>query len=1113
MFSINASRYNKDIEYKLFSNINKDYINNKKAYIIVPEQFTLDNEIKLMEILSANTLMDIKIMSFNKLAVEALSKLGGIKRTYIDEIGKSMIIKRIFQEYKDELLLYESSSEKEGFIDSILKLISELKRSMIHPEDLLNVSDRNSQNMLFSQKLKEISIIYSAFEEKLKGKYVDNEDRIGQLSEIQNLEYLRDTKLYIYSFFSFTELEYRVMRNIMASNLDVELYLNLDLESLAKEDTFFTTNKTFERLTQIAKEIDVKLNIDFIEASTQKQEEIAYLGDNLFKLMPEKKQLEPKAVNIYYAHNIDEEIKQVASSINQKVIFENYRYKDILVVATDSSVYNNEIKLIFKAYDIPCFIDEKRPVASSPISRVIISILKLLNQTFTMEDLLMFLKSDFNNLTTDEVFRFENHIIKRKLKSNMFFDDKYFEAEHYYEDEIERLSVDNVRTYIKEVFFKIRKLNFEKNTASYFAKNIFELFVDIDLPNKIQHFVELLKTKKYNDEANQNGQIWNLFLKILDQSVEIFSDEILAFNYYTDILIQALINYKLSVVPPSKDQIIVADMERSRSTDKKIVYILGANNSSMPRLSKDSNLLSKEDKEVLETSGVSLPSNIEVVDSREILLIYNIITKAEESLYLSYAADTAGISVMPSIIVEQMLNVYPKLKPKNKLDTNKEERINIPKATVPIMAEEIKKYSRGETIDEIWLQLLSYYINEGNYSEIAQIALDGIFYENKQPKIEENKAKQLYDAPLKVSTTRIDSFIKCPFSHFIKYGIKAKERKIYNIEPSEMGQVLHLTIEKFIEQIKKDLPSIDNITKSQTDEIISGVFDEAMKTTLKEHDLNEKRNQYILSKLSKTAKFVGFNCVEQLQKGKFELLYQEERFCKDGEIPPIILNINGEEILLEGVIDRVDFYKDQDKTYIKVIDYKTRNKTFSLSDAYNGLDIQLIIYLKAAMKSKAFIKTETYPAGVFYFPIINPMISTDTRDPKKIEEMLKSQIKLDGIVLHDVKVINAIDGEEADVIKVKGRSREEHLLELNQFEALIQKVEGNIYSALEGMISGVIDPLPIKSEKNQMTACDYCRYSSICKFDETLEENNYRIIPSYKTEEVIAMLEGEVENE
>ena len=154
-----------------------------------------------MEVLDANTVMNIKIMSFNKMAIEALSNIGGIKRRYIDEIGKAMIIKRIFQENKENLLLYDSSSEKEGFIEAVIKLITELKRSMILPEDLLRTSEAQSHNLLFSQKLKEIALIYRAFEEKLKDKYVDNEDRIGQFSEIENLTYLRNTSIYIYIVF------------------------------------------------------------------------------------------------------------------------------------------------------------------------------------------------------------------------------------------------------------------------------------------------------------------------------------------------------------------------------------------------------------------------------------------------------------------------------------------------------------------------------------------------------------------------------------------------------------------------------------------------------------------------------------------------------------------------------------------------------------------------------------------------------------------------------------------------------------------------------------------------------------------------------------------------
>lgn len=1109
MLTIKTSRYNKDIENELFSQIINTHKNNENAYIVVPEQFTLDNEIKLMDTLNVGALINIKIMSFNRMAVEALSNLGGIKRRYIDEIGKSMIIKRIFQENKEELLLYESSSEKAGFVDEIIKLISELKRSMISPEDLIGASEAQSSNILFSKKLKELGIIYSAFEEKLKGKYVDNEDRIGQFSEIEDLSYLKNTKIYMYSFFSFTELEYKVIKNMINSDISLEIFLNTDTEAV-EEDTFDSTKKTLERIKDMVDNLpDKNLELYKIPEYSKVNGEIKYLGDNLFKTFPKTESKVPESIEIYYAHNINEEIKKVALDINQNIIFKNYRYKDILVVSTDENIYNEDIKFIFKQYNIPCFLDEKRDVYSSPISRTLIAALNLINVDFTTEDLLMFLKSGFNDLEIEDILVFENHIIKRKLKNNMFLDDKYFEAEYYYGDESEKAAVCRVREYFKEKLFSNNDFRKEKNTARYFAKKIFEIMLILDIQTKAQQFVENLKAQNYNDEANENGQIWNLFLRILDQSVELFEDQILEFKYYIDMLVQSLVNHKLAVIPPSKDQVIVADIERSRSTDKKLVYILGANNSSMPRVPKDNILLNKEDKALLTNSGIELPSNIEAMDSRELLLLYNILTKPDIKLHISYSADTAGISVMPSVILNHITQIYPNLKPKNKLDIESKDLITVPKATIPIMAVEIKKYTRGEKIDNIWLELISYYINNKEYKDLVEIALNGIFYKNIQPQIDQSIAKNLYKTPLKVSTTRIDNFIKCPFSHFIKYGIKAKERKVYDIEPAEMGQVLHLTIEKFIEHIKNDLPTIESITKEQTDTIIKDIFKASAENTLKEYDLKEKRNQYILKKLDKTAKFIGFNCVEQLRKGSFELLYQEEKFGENAKIPPIIINIDGEEIILEGVIDRVDVFSDEESTYVKVIDYKTRTKAFNISDAYNGLDIQLIIYLKAAMESSVFKKTKAYPGGVFYFPIVNPMLNTDSRDPEKIAELIKSQIKLDGIVLHDIKVIKAINGEEQDVIKNKGRSKTEHLLELNQFELLIDRVEKNVYDALDGMISGIIEAHPVKSEKNNTTACDYCRYSSICKFDEELEENSYRVIPSYKTEEVIAMLEGE----
>lgn len=1120
MLSILASRYNKVIENEVFTRVKADFHSGKKVYIVVPEQFTLQNEIKLMETLDVKALMDIKIMSFNKMAIEALSNEGGLKRRYIDDIGKSMAVKKIFQGLNDDIKLYAGSIDKEGFISSIVKLITEMKRTLIRPTDLRESAQKNKSHILLSQKLTELAVIYEAFDASLEGKYVDNEDRIGQFSEIKNLTYLKDIKIYFYSFFSFTEIENQVIKNMIHSQLNVTMFLNLDYENINDklDDTFGITNKTLNRLSQMCEELNQKYDVREITdlKNPDLNDEIRYLGDNLFKTIANENRDIPQKINIYHAHNIDEEIRKVAMDINHKVINEDYRFKDIIVVPCDASSYNKNIKLIFREYEIPFFIDEKRSIISSPIIKTIIAVLNLIDSKFRAEDILMFLKNGFSKICDNECDVFENHLIKRKLKGEMFFDDSYFEPEYFYESEYEKNVVNEVRNYIVRIFRDYRSLGSEQNSAEIFAKKIFEILINLEIPNQVQTFVEKLKSENYFDEANENGQIWNVFVKIIDQSVELLGEGKSEFGYYKDILNEGISNYELSVIPPSKDQVIVGDIERSRSMDKKIVYVLGANSSSLPRAAKENGILTKEDKDALKYEGILLPSNQEQTDSSEILLIYNLLTKPSDELNMSYAVDVDGSSVMPSTVLNQIAIIYPKLRVKNARDFKPEYFITLPNPTIGVMAREIKKYSNGERIDEIWLDLLSYYLAHKEHNLKARIALEGIFYDNTKVPIGNALAKELYKMPLRVSTTRIDSFVKCPFSHFIKYGLRAKERKVYNIDPAEMGQVLHLTIEKFIEKIKDDLPLISTIDKTAADKMIGDVFDESAQNIFKEYDLQEKRNQYILKKLKKTAYLAGYSCVEQIRTGKFELMYQEEKFAKGSEIPPIIIDIEGEQIILEGTIDRVDVFKDGEKSYVKVIDYKTRSKPFNLSDAYNGIDIQLVIYLKAAMKSSAFLKTKTFPGGMFYFPIINPMIDTQTRDKAKIEELIKSKIKLDGIILHDIKIIEAINGngdEAVDIVKSKGRKKDEHILELKQFEALIEKVESNVYESLEDMIKGIIEPSPIKNVKSQSTACDYCRYGAICRFDEELETNNYRNIVNYKNEEVLKMLEGGETNE
>lgn len=1100
-----SSRYNYDMEFEIFSRLRNDLKNNNKVYLVVPEQFTLQNEIKLMEELQVEAISDIKIMSFQKLALEGLTQVGGLKRAYIDGTGKTMAIKGIFENL-EELKLYKQVSNKPGFIESTVDLIAELKRSKIDPELLLQAGEDGKDSILFSQKVKEIAYIYQSFNTLMEGKYVDNEDRIGQLAEM-DLSYLKGTKLYFFSFLSFTQSEYQVFERLIEAGVELIICLNLDLQE--QEDYYSLTKGTLEKFIKIKP--DAIITHLEINPELQRNKDIEFLADNVFALVPNTKELDEKQISIYVAHNIEEEVRNVALQISKKVVEDNWRYKDILVIPSDSLIYASALKQIFSEYNIPYFLDEKRAINNSPIIKSILSALNILNRGFSYEDVIVLLKNGFTKISNPDTQIFENHMLKRKLKGNMFFVDKYFQGDNHYYSPQEKEIVLRVREYIIDIFEKYKDLGQGNHSIKDMSGKIFNLMVELEIPQQVQSFVKTLRETQKIDAANENSQVWNVFLKILDQSVELLGEKEMSLKSYLDILQEGIKNYKLAVIPPTKDQVNIGDLDRSRTMEVKAVYILGMNNDLFPRQVKEKGLLTSEDKEHLEKLGIHLPSIEWEVDQNETMLIYSILTRSKEQLHMSYATDGGGKSSSPSSIIKQAKEIFPNLLEKVERNFDTSYFISTAKPTIGIMAREIYRYTNGEEIDELWLDALSYYLESKEDIKEIDNALEGIFYDNTKLSIGSEKARRLYKYPMKVSTTRIDSFIRCPFKHFIQYGIRAKERKEYRVDNAEIGSVLHLSIEEFVRKIKMEPELLKVLDKKTSDKIIGEIFDDSAKLLLPEYEESDKRTGKLLSKLKGTARLVGYNAVEQIRIGEFELLYQEAKFGENLEIPPIVLDINGEFVVLEGVIDRVDILREENNTYVKIIDYKSRDKSFSLSDAYQGLDIQLVVYLKAAMESKLLKNTKVHPAGIFYFPIFSPTIKEQERDPQVIAEKIKEKIRLDGLILDNLRVINAIEKDSSNakgVVKTKGSSKSEHILKEEDFKLLIDKVETNLKKAIEEISQGVIEAKPILVTNTKQATCEYCRYGSICKFEQEINDS-YKKISNIKNQQVLESLRGE----
>lgn len=1164
MVEIVFSRQNHEIENEIFERAIASYQSGEEVYLLVPEQFTLQNEIELMQRLGGGAVSNIRIISFQRLALETLSSVGGLKRKYIDSMGKTMVLKNILYRHQEKLKLYAGSIAKEGFVDALLRQLAELKRSRIDSDMLREYAEKLKDSELLSQKLTELAFIQELVEEKLADKYVDNDDRLGQLAEAPALPNLASKHILIYSFLDFTAVEKQILKNMMHHARKMTIGLCLDRQSVRdKEEMVFTsTEQTLFWLKETASEEGIPLRLEMLENKEYASRDLQFLGEQLFRVISKEYPEESQNIHLFAAHSLDDEIHHIAIQISKMVVEENYRYRDLMVVAGDLQAYGSTIKQVFELYKIPFFIDEKRSIINSPIVKVIIAAMNLLNGEFTVENIMVFLKNDIRYMghQVSNLYHFENYILAKKLKRKMFLEDRYFDfaslkeglsdermdieisenqnqinledfaseqslgkdapvdskdtvTDQESEDRMMMSAVEKIRAELLDLFSGPMKAVEGQQDAAFFGELLYKLLEKQGMVEKIQQLLDDLRKDHLLDEANENGQIWNIFVRIIEQAAEIFGDEKMTFSTYRDLVIQAIQSHRLAVIPPSQDQVVVGDVERSRSSRKKVVFICGMNSGSIPSGYKDSGILTQSEKHILDQSGMSLPSEREHVDANEQLMLYLLFTRATEKLFLSYSSENAKL---PSALVGEIQKIFPDLPIKTPRDCSAIELVSMPKPTIHQMAREIKKMSKGEQVDPLWQEALNYYRSNATTRQMTQSALDGIFYDNRKMRIQ--SAQHLYPTPMKLSTTRLRTYEECPFKHFVKYGLRAKERKEYSIEPSEMGLVLHKTVEEVVRLLKNEPQQIATISQEEMDRLVEEYFESATHHLLKEYDLAESRNQFMLKRLKKTAKKIAITSVEHLREGEFQLFAQEAVFDENQDIPPIIIQVNGHEIKLTGTIDRIDVLQEDGRSYIKVIDYKTSNKEFSLSDAYNGLDIQLLVYLSAAMQSKKLVKDERFPGGVFYFPVTDPIIETQERSKEELQHLIKSHIKMDGLVLNEAAVLQGLDRELAQNSKSDVfHSTPKHRLSKRQFDALMAHVHSNIARSLQEILEGEISAYPIIQNGNkEAVGCRFCRYAGICRFEEELGDS-YRPLYKYDNEEILQQLErafeGKVKNE
>ena len=1099
--------------------------------IITPEQFSFTAETRLMQSIYDETkskaVLNAEVITFNRMAYRVLNEVLGAAntKTNLTKCGKAMLVYSILDKQKSKLKFLGKNSEN---IDLSINAINEFKQHGISTEHLENKIEQTEEKYL-KCKLEDMNLIYKNFEEQLQGKYIDETDLLSMLAEnLDKTNMFKNTIFYIDEFSGFTKQEYDIIKKLTQTAKEVNITIcsdSLFTGTNPETDIYYSNKITITKLFKLAEELSItpeQINLE--KAYRFKTQELEFLKENLYSKQSTKYAENVKNIQLFLARNQYSEVENIAKNITKLVRDTNYKYKEISIITKNIETYANLVRAIFSKYNIPVFIDEKRQLNQNIFIQYVLSILEIFTKNWSYEAVFNYIKTGFLPFDETEIFKLENYCIKWGIKQNKWKKDFNANAEENKKEEIERLN--EIRKQIVEPLLELKGKIDKEKTAAAISKNLYEFLIKQNIEEKLQEKMNELEEKGLIDLENEYKASVQILIDILDEINLVFGEDKISIEKYLQILKVGLQNSGLGKIPGTQDQVILGDVDRSRSHKARAVFILGINDGVFPSINKNEGFLNDSDREVLKEHGIELAKGTLERLYEDNFNIYKAFTTAEEKLYLSYvSSDTEGRAQRPSSLISKVKKLFPNIKEESDVINEKQE-ILTKETTYEELIKNIDKLKEQE-IEEIWYDIYKYYQKDKEWNKKLKANLEGLKYTNLPQNINKENLQRLYGNTLKASISKLETYKRCAFSYYLKYGLKLKPKEELKIQSINTGTFMHEVIDEFFETIKqkgKNLTDYSNYgepedlqaKEEEIKQIINQIIEEKLKENKNYVFTSSKKYKLLVERLKriifKALKYI----IETLLQSEFEIAGTEIEFANNGTYKPITLNLdNGKRVEIIGKIDRMDIGQNEDGKYLRIIDYKSSAKDIDLNEVYAGLQIQLLTYMDAICKEE-----DLMPAGILYFSLLEQIIKSDKKlNQEEIEEKIRENFRMKGLILADIKVVKMQDKKlaqgQSKLIpayidksgnlspkKTKGLSKE-------QFEVLQKYIYQTIKEISSEILEGNIALKPYN--KNGVTPCEYCEYKQICNFNPSLYKNDYNYINKKDKEEILELMKQKIE--
>lgn len=1103
-----------------------------RFFAIVPEQFTMQTQKDIVTLHPDHGTMNIDIVSFERLAYRIFEELSVERLDVLDDMGKSMILRKVAAAKKKELKLFGGHLDKAGFIGELKSMLSEFLQYGITREALNGMADRAGSAML-KQKLSDMLVLYEGFKEFTEGKLAAKEEILAILCRVlPQSGLIRGSVVTLDGYTGFTPVQYQLLELLLTYCRKVVVTITMDpeenpyLES-GMQHLFHLSKHTVCRLTDLAagtgtgRLTDICINsrnawrfksspaLGFIEKELFRYRRNTYTEDAADQLV------------LIHAAAPRQEIACISGEIERLIKEEGFCYRDIAVVTGALEDYSREIVRQFAENEIPCFIDDKKNIMGNPMVELLRAVLELLQKDFSYESVFRYLKTGLAVSEAgkrEEADRLENYVLALGIRGFKRWDvpwDRVYRG-------AELLNLEELNAFKEEILSPIRPLRTvmrnRKATVRERTEGLVKFLTELKAEEQLKEYEDRFHQMGEASLEKEYSQIFGLVMDLFDRVTALLGTETVSGKEYAEILDAGFSEIKVGLIPAVVDRVVVGDIKRTRLSHIKVLFFAGINDGIIPAVSGRGGILSETERKRLKEQRVELAPTVKEEGFLQRLYLYLVLTKPSDRLYLSYSSMSGGgKSLRPSSLITQLEKLFPSLR----VLEGKEMEARLAGWSVPQGKRRLIAGLKGDERmweDRQFLELYRFfYGSEKDRGEVKRL-VEAAFYSYKERGISRTAAREIYGAILRGSVTRMEQFASCACAHFLAYGLELSERPVYTLAPSDIGNLFHRSIDLFFKTMQEEKRSFRELTQEDRKELVKACVSRVTKEYGNTIMDSSARNRYLAGKVERITDRTIWALTEQLKKGDFEPAGFEVSFTPEDHLKAMQIPLSEDEaIYLRGRIDRIDVCEDGDLLYLKVIDYKTGRTKFDLSELYFGLQLQLVVYLDAAMEKVQRDRPDktVVPAGIFYYNIDDPMVD---RKPEEMDgdlnQAILKKLRMNGLVHSRLDAIRHLDRlieTESDVIPVALKSgliqeAKSSVAGEKRFQALSSYVNQKLTRMGRSILDGTVSVNPYK--KGDQTACDYCPYRSVCGFDLKTEGYGYRRFKKLKPEEIWEEIEG-----